>query len=134
LPDGLPPADPAALRGALEAVRDAVRAGRVRSAHDVAEGGLAVALAECCLAGGLGACVALDGGGDPLDELLFGEGPGGFVVSGPRQALEALGGTVVGDVTDGDALELTAADAVLAWSLADLRAARERGLAERMGP
>ena len=32
-----------------------VRAGALRSAHDVAEGGLAVALAECCLAGGLGA-------------------------------------------------------------------------------
>ena len=28
---------------------------RVRSAHDIAEGGIAVALAECCIAGGIGA-------------------------------------------------------------------------------
>ena len=40
---------------AQAAVRDAVRAGALRSAHDIAEGGLAVALAECCLAGGVGA-------------------------------------------------------------------------------
>src|SRR3954462_5789823 len=42
---------------ALDAVRTAVRAGLVRSAHDVSVGGLAVALAECCIAGGVGAVV-----------------------------------------------------------------------------
>ena len=40
---------------AIVAVREAVRAGAVSSAHDVAEGGFAVALAECCLAGAIGA-------------------------------------------------------------------------------
>ncbi len=30
------------------AVRDLIRAGLVKSAHDCSEGGLAVALAECC--------------------------------------------------------------------------------------
>ncbi len=44
LPDGLPEHDTDALRAAIELVRDAVRRGDVRSAHDVAEGGLAVAL------------------------------------------------------------------------------------------
>ena len=39
------------------AVRQAVRSGALRSAHDVAEGGVAVALAECCIAGGIGAHV-----------------------------------------------------------------------------
>ena len=34
-----------------------VRSGALRSAHDVAEGGVAVALAECCIAGGVGARV-----------------------------------------------------------------------------
>ena len=71
----------------------AVRRGEVRSAHDVAEGGFAVALAECCLAGGLGAAVDFRGvgtGGERLLELLFGEGAGGFVLSGPRPALAAL--------------------------------------------
>ena len=46
-------------------------------------GRLAVALAECCLAGGLGAVLELGADGDALTRL-FGEGAGGFVVSGPR--------------------------------------------------
>ena len=48
-----------AVREAQAAVREAVRAGALCSAHDIAEGGVAVALAECCLAGGLGASVEL---------------------------------------------------------------------------
>jgi phosphoribosylformylglycinamidine synthase II len=88
LPDGLPPIDVQAVAAAQAAVRDAVRTGSVTSAHDVAEGGLAVALAECCLAGNLGALVELD---DDV-EYLFGECSGGFVVSGDRQALEVFSG------------------------------------------
>ncbi|MFI5037728.1 MAG: phosphoribosylformylglycinamidine synthase subunit PurL, partial [Solirubrobacterales bacterium] len=48
LPDGLAVIDIEAVRGAQLAVADAVRAGALSSAHDIAEGGLAVALAECC--------------------------------------------------------------------------------------
>jgi len=90
LPRRLEPVELQAVAAAQAAVREAVRAGALSSAHDVAEGGLAVALAECCLAGGLGADVSL---GDGLaGELgLFGEGPGGFVVSGAPDALRALG-------------------------------------------
>jgi len=133
LPDGLPEADPAALRAAIEAVRDAVRAGELRSAHDVAEGGVAVALAECCLAGGIGARVDYRGAGsgEQLERLLFGEGPGGFVVSGPRPALSALASrasvTFLGEVA-GDALELALDGGTLSWPLAELRAARDDGL------
>ena len=47
-------------------VREAVRAGALRSAHDIAEGGLAVALAECCIAGGLGAAVDAAGRARPV--------------------------------------------------------------------
>jgi phosphoribosylformylglycinamidine synthase II len=110
LPDGLPEIDIDAVRAAQLAVRDAVREGALSSAHDVAEGGVAVALAECCLAGGLGAQVELPEGlwevspllpsepGSPapvvptlLTTALFGEGSGGFVVSGEAGALRALG-------------------------------------------
>ena len=84
LPDGLPAVDIAAVASAQAAVRAAVRSGAVASAHDVAEGGLAVALAECCLAGGVGARVALE---DDALERLFGECSGGFVVSGEERAL-----------------------------------------------
>jgi len=91
----------------------------VTSCHDVAEGGLLVAVAECCLAGGLGATLDL-----PDDEQWwFGEAPGAFVVSGDRSELERLGGRVLG-VVGGDALaacgerwmlhELSAANGALA--------------------
>jgi len=42
-----------------EAVLAAIRAGLVASAHDLSEGGLAVALAECCISGGIGADVSI---------------------------------------------------------------------------
>ena len=65
-PEGeLPAADLGELRAVHAAVRQAVRAGVLHSAHDVAEGGLGVALAECCLAGGLGATVDLAGARRP---------------------------------------------------------------------
>ena len=93
----LPAADLGELRALHAAVRQGVRSGALRSAHDVAEGGLAVALAECCIASGRGAAVDLG------DLPLFAEGPGAFVVSGDRAGLAAFGaaaqviGTVGGD-------------------------------------
>ncbi len=101
LPDGLGEIDLKAVLAAQAAIREGVRAGTLNSAHDIAEGGLAVALAECCLAGAVGANVSLNAhtrehedehDHDPSDTLarLFGEGPGGFVVSGPGDALAQL--------------------------------------------
>jgi phosphoribosylformylglycinamidine synthase II len=104
LPPRLPAIDVGAVRCAQFAVRGAVRAGALSCAHDIAEGGLAVALAECCLAGGLGVDVRLDEPDDP-SAALFGEGPGGFLVSGTPSGVRSLGrrtpvrvlGTVGGD-------------------------------------
>jgi phosphoribosylformylglycinamidine synthase len=141
LPDGLPEIDVAAVRKAQEVVREAVRRGELRSAHDVAEGGLAVALAEACLGGGHGATVDFRGAGaagERLLETLFGEGVGGFVLSGPRPALAALAReiqlTFVGEVTgpDGDLTLTLDGGARLSWPLAELRAARARGLADAL--
>ncbi|MEA2279566.1 MAG: phosphoribosylformylglycinamidine synthase subunit PurL [Solirubrobacteraceae bacterium] len=97
----LPAADLGELRTLHVAVRQAVRAGALSSAHDVAEGGVAIALAEACIAGGIGARVDLDG----IEP--FAEGPGAFVISAPADALTALGGAarIIGEV-GGDALEL----------------------------
>jgi len=73
---GLPPRVDLALERAVQQVcLQAIRAGLVGSAHDVSDGGLAVALAECCMTGpgaALGATVTLDGTIRP-DALLFGE-------------------------------------------------------------
>jgi phosphoribosylformylglycinamidine synthase len=121
----LPAADLGSLRALHAAVRRGVRDGVLRSAHDVAEGGLAVALAEACLAGGVGAAIDF---GAPADEaLLFGEGPGAFVVSGPREALGRFGAAaqVIGTV-GGDALRI---EGVLEVPLAELSRAHAGGLA-----
>jgi phosphoribosylformylglycinamidine synthase subunit PurL len=109
LPDGLPAVDVAAVAAAHDAVRGAVRAGLLSSAHDIAEGGIAIALAECCVEGRVGAQVELGEdlweatspvapgrrSGSPasaaVTAALFGEGSGGFVVSGAHDALRRLG-------------------------------------------
>ena len=115
-PEGpLPQIDSATVRAAHERVRDGVRAGVLDSAHDIAEGGIAVALAECCIAGGIGATVQLPEGMDP-----FGEAPGqGFLVTGSADALAGLrvigrvGGT---DVEIAGVLSLPVAELERAWS------------------
>ena len=66
----------------------AIRAGVVASAHDVAEGGLAVALAEC-LMGALGLGAKVTFGGDLFSEL-FGETQSRFVVSVKKEHQEAF--------------------------------------------
>jgi phosphoribosylformylglycinamidine synthase subunit PurL len=124
LPDGLPDIDIGAVHAAQFAIRGAVRVGALSSAHDIAEGGLATALAECALAGGLGADVRLQsvGDSDPLADL-FGEAPGGFLVSGPPNGVSSLGRRtpvhVIGTV-GGDSLQIEIGDLKLFVTLAEL--------------
>jgi phosphoribosylformylglycinamidine synthase II len=135
LPEGLPEIDIPAVAAAHAAVRDAVRAGELSSAHDIAEGGLAVALAECCLAGGLGATVEL-APAETVSDAIFGEGPGGFLVSGAPRAIRALAERVpvrrLGTV-GGEELRIESAGAtapgVLALTLAELSNVHSEGLA-----
>jgi len=60
---------------AAEALVTAIEAGHVRACHDLSEGGLAVALAEMCLGGDIGASVNLEKVAPGLrhDEKLFSE-------------------------------------------------------------
>lgn len=129
-------------------MREAVRAGLLSSAHDVSDGGLVCALAEAAIGGGLGCRVDLSplidrcastaaeapaGGG--TEAAQFGEGTGGFVLSGERAALESLATDSVevlllGEV-GGEAIEIAAGDRSLTLPLAD--AARAwRSLADRL--
>jgi phosphoribosylformylglycinamidine synthase subunit PurL len=67
----------------------AIAEGLVRSAHDVGEGGLAVALAECCISApgsGIGAAIELEGAIRP-DALLFGESQSRIILSLRRRSL-----------------------------------------------
>ena len=79
---GRPPAVDLALeRGVQRTCRAAVEAGLLSSAHDVSEGGLAVALAEACFGDPcVGAVVELEPDRRP-DALLFGESQSRIVVS-----------------------------------------------------
>ncbi len=81
---GRPPRlDLARERAVQQVCLEAIRAGIVTSAHDCADGGLAVALAECCMTGPgprLGAALALPGEMRP-DASLFGESASRIVVS-----------------------------------------------------
>ena len=106
LAGGLPPVDLVEQAAALAALRDVMRGGEFPSAHDISEGGLACALAECCIEGGIGARIEL-----PLadDAALFGEGPGGVIVAGPPAAVDALPDAVVIGEVGGDSLEIAGA-------------------------
>jgi phosphoribosylformylglycinamidine synthase subunit PurL len=124
---GLPQPDVAAVAAACDAVRAAVRAGKLSSAHDVSDGGLACALAECAIGGGVGCAVdlapLLERGCSP-EEALFGEGPGGFLVSGERAALEELGVTLLGEI-GGEPIKIAAGASGVTASLADAKRAWE---------
>jgi phosphoribosylformylglycinamidine synthase II len=114
----LPPLDLAAHADALVRVRAAVRGGGLPTAHDVSEGGLACALAECCIAGGIGARVTLE----PGEAALFGEGAGGVIVAGPREVVEGLEGALVIGVVGGESFEIEGA---LTVPVSELRSAHE---------
>ncbi|MGB7249351.1 MAG: phosphoribosylformylglycinamidine synthase subunit PurL [Phormidesmis sp.] len=63
------------------ACRHGIRQGWIRAAHDCAEGGIAIALAESCISAQKGASVTLSKGQQRLDTVLFGEGGARILVS-----------------------------------------------------
>ena len=103
--------------------RDLIGMGLLKSAHDCSDGGLAVAIAECCVLGNVGADVFGDLSGR-WDSALFGEGQSRIVVSLSSSNLGELGaaceaasvpfveiGTVRGaDIRFGDILTLPVED------------------------
>ena len=79
---GQPPRVDVEMELAVQATcREGIRRGWVRSAHDCSEGGLAIALAECCISGNKGASLSVVEGQQRLDTLLFGEGGARILVS-----------------------------------------------------
>ncbi len=125
---GRPPLTDLALELKVQAfLRQAISAGLVGSAHDLSDGGLAVAVAEGCIASGLGAVVDLPAVPQRLDRLLFAEGGARVLVSvAPQQAAawqealaaaEATGSAgwarPLGQVTDDSRLVLRQGEAAL---------------------
>jgi phosphoribosylformylglycinamidine synthase II len=138
---GLPAFEIAPLREAIELVREAVRSGSIRTAHDVSDGGIATAIAELAIASDTGCRVNLQ----PViaqhsctaEDALFGEGPGGFIVAGDETAIEHLGGKGVQieilGTAGGDLIEIAALEQRLKVLLGEARASFE-SLASRLEP
>ena len=83
--DGTPPSVDLALeKRTFDTMLAAIRHGFVNSCHDVSNGGLAVAFAEMCIDGGIGATIDLERMQSPGlkdDELLFSESNSRFILS-----------------------------------------------------
>jgi len=155
LEDGPPALDLAAERQLQLFIREAIARGLVVSCQDVSGGGLAVALAEMCIWGDVGAQLRL-GVGDSPAVALFGESPSRLVIEAtPRHApalvllarlhglpVETLGTTggrrlfveLAGEGATGAAEERGSriADALDA-SVEDLRHAWDNGLPRALG-
>ncbi|HUX33494.1 MAG TPA: AIR synthase-related protein, partial [Gemmatimonadaceae bacterium] len=129
---GAPPAcDLDAERALIDTLLDAITAGAVRSAHDCADGGLAVALAECAMMDRrlpFGARVDLSPwAGLPLRALLFGEAQGRAIVSTPDAARvveiaqrHGVPARPIGVVHDGDRLDIVVGERDVSIPLAQL--------------
>lgn len=148
LATGRPPRIDLALEARVQAfLRQAIAADLVASAHDLADGGLAVALAEASIAAGLGVLLELPAGDVRLDRLLFAEGGARILVSVPvdrsdawQQALdrsvgggEAVPAQLLGEVSAEPELIVMQADRVVLISpLEPLRQSYEQALPRRL--
>lgn len=122
-------------------VRALIRGGKVRSAHDLSDGGLAVALAESCFENGLGADIRIEGAGKRLDVLLFNESQGRCLLTCAPDAapslIEALDRVALpvcrlGQVTSSGKLNLQVDADTMCWSIPDLNATFEDTLPRLM--
>jgi phosphoribosylformylglycinamidine synthase len=120
-----------------------IRAGRVRSAHDLSEGGLLVCVSEMLFGPArLGADLDLTGLGAPrLDALLFGESQGRVVISvgaadvgavSEAARVSGVPAELIGAVTAGDTLSVRTASGALEWAVPVLRTGWESSIENAM--
>jgi phosphoribosylformylglycinamidine synthase len=147
---GRPPLIDLELERAVQGfLRRSIAAGLVRSAHDLSDGGLAVAVAEACLSSGLGAHLEIPAAAVRLDRLLFAEGGSRILVSVAPECLDAwqealeraradasvsLPASRLGVVSAGADLSVIQAGAtLLQLPLERLRQTYEQAIPRRMG-
>ena len=130
---GRPPAlDLTRERAVHRLILSAAQSGYLHSAHDCAEGGMLVALAEACLLGGLGVRCPAIRPEQPLrlDAAFFGESPSRFIVSVPSRAMPEMQSLARRHNVELSLLGLAGGDFIefegqLKLSLAELRTAWE---------
>ncbi len=129
--------------GVQNLVREAAQSGLLTAAHDCSEGGLAIALAECCLLSpaGVGGKVVLSPPSIRTDGLLFGESQSRVIVTVKAEALQSLENqitaqglpyTVLGE-TGGNALDISIENpkrSIIRLSIDKMKAAHENGLTD----
>jgi phosphoribosylformylglycinamidine synthase len=110
-----PQMDLAIAKQIHESCLNYIRQGLIKSAHDCSEGGIAVALSECCMSNGdamIGATVNL-----PVNAAaLFGESQSRIIVTCAPESAGKIAGKVIGKV-GGDQLKI----GKLAWPVRQLR-------------
>ena len=131
-----PPVDLELERSLGELIRSLHADGLIKSAHDLSDGGLAVAAAEMALAGNIGMGVDLNA---EVDEAawFFGEDQGRYIVTCEKSAANRIADRAkeAGSIarwlgeTGGDMLSLDTAEI----PLAELRGLHERGFAKVVG-
>ncbi|MFC0284077.1 phosphoribosylformylglycinamidine synthase subunit PurL [Camelimonas abortus] len=132
-----PPVDLAAERRNGDFVRGLIASGRVTTVHDVSDGGLAVAVAEMAMAGGLGVVFDALPADIPAHAFLFGEDQARYVIAADPLTIEAVAAEAAAagapfrklGVAGGDAIAIPGEPPV---KVADLKAAHERWLPEYM--
>ncbi|WP_073138775.1 phosphoribosylformylglycinamidine synthase subunit PurL [Muricoccus roseus] len=124
-----PPVDLEAERRNGDFVRENILAGRIAACHDLADGGLLVALAEMALAADLGLAIEPAPAGTPAHAFWYGEDQARYLcaTANPDALLEAakaagIPATRIAKVTGNKALALPGHPAI---SLDELRAAHE---------
>ena len=132
-----PPVDLVHEKRNGEFVLDRIRSGAVRACHDVADGGLVIALAEMCLASGRGASLEVPDG-LPSTGWLFGEEQGRYLLAvdpdavGPLLDAASEAGVIARSIgrVGGDALRVAGLPPI---SNQDLKRAHQAWLPDFMG-
>ncbi|HAT8831066.1 TPA: phosphoribosylformylglycinamidine synthase subunit PurL [Legionella pneumophila] len=136
LGSNVPKPDLSLFNREIHAVSSAIQHGLVNAAHDVSEGGVAVALAEMSFKNSLGVAVQINGELS-TDKLLFGE-TGGFILEIDKQHKAAFDKLVtqyqvpymvIGHTTEQPVLQM---NSVINLPVEEARQAWENGLRERL--
>ncbi len=133
-------------KGVQSAVLALIQSGLVKSAHDCSEGGLAVAIAESCMSGNIGATVELPSGPALAKYpdhaaragLLFGESQSRIVITVASENVEAVMEQLMSlphsriGVVGGEILAISAHEKLLAVTVAELRETFEQSIPQAM--
>ncbi|MFO6447203.1 phosphoribosylformylglycinamidine synthase subunit PurL [Erythrobacter sp. NE805] len=132
-----PPTDLTVEKNAGAIIHELIADGLVNAVHDLSDGGLAVALAEMALAGGIGAETEAGNPDYTPAQWWFGEDQGRYLVTVPD--VEALNAALSKGTRNDETAQIgfqrigtVGGDAVLGVPLAELRAAHQRFFAEWM--